>query len=328
MDNYDLYIVKCKKLLNRFISISRFFCKTSCNLDGLAQILIGKISGDESKEAKLEIRNSYDYDYFAFAKSVKTLLSIRTLLNSQPALVEDSFSLIRTILENHIYSRYVRENIDNVGEIEKVIKNTIMAPTGAAFDIYTYEKNTFIDENGEKIGLNPLPRNIVGRWDDVYFSALYSFLCQFSHCNFAVLPYYLYDDKPLFFIDKENHVLLSYTLTIFSFTKVYEGIVTINGEDLFDGVKMKEYYDLNYDSLELQQELFNYMIGYYNDLEITAVESAMQNYLFKGEVSGNPNRRIVTMLEKMKSSLNDNELGCIDKSQFENNKYKRQYQEW
>ena len=54
----------------------------------------------------------------------------------------------------------------------------------------------------------------------------------------------------------------------------------------------------------------------------------MQNYLFKGEVSGNPNRRIVTMLEKMKSSLNDNELGCIDKLQFENNKYKRQYQEW
>ena len=41
----------------------------------------------------------------------------------------------------------------------------------------------------------------------------------------------------------------------------------------------------------------------------------------KGEVSGNPNRRIVTMLEKMKLSLNDNELGCIDKSQFKNNKY-------
>lgn len=58
------------------------------------------------------------------------------------------------------------------------------------------------------------------------------------------------------------------------------------------------------------------------------MESAMQNYLFKGEVSGNPNRRIVTILEKMKLSLNDNELGCIDKSQFENNKYKRQYQEW
>lgn len=58
------------------------------------------------------------------------------------------------------------------------------------------------------------------------------------------------------------------------------------------------------------------------------MESAMQNYLFKGEVSGNPNRRIVTMLEKMKLSLNDNELGCIDKLQFENNKYKRQYQEW
>lgn len=126
------YEDKLFKLLKRFAFVSRQFCDKYCVPDGLMNIMIVKFHSNEiPKKLLYSNKLSYDYDYYAFTKSTKTLQSILHLLKDKEYnFNEDVMMLIRSIFENHILSRYFREHIDIPEEREKVIDDFIRNPLG------------------------------------------------------------------------------------------------------------------------------------------------------------------------------------------------------
>ncbi|KIL07344.1 hypothetical protein SR42_14265 [Clostridium botulinum] len=319
---------KCIKMLNRLINKARDFGNISCVPDGLMNIMkIYLSTGIVPDELKYSSQIGYDYDYFAFSKSTKSLLAIRQLLNSKEYIfTEDCFMLIRSIFENHILSRYVRENIDNDKTRRDVVDNFILAPLGISFDFYISKgrAGVFSQEN-EKIGDIKNPSSLIMGMEKEYYRSLYSFLCQYTHCSYGAASCYL--NKGSFNCYGNNFFILTYLLTIFVFTKMYEGVVTVNGEDLVDTRTMKAYYNLAYDSLELQMEMIDYLIDYYNNVPSNDINIVIEKYIGVGKFD-NSNLKISNMLKKMKESLFDNEIGNLNKSEFKGGKFIRKYQEW
>ena len=56
----------------------------------------------------------------------------------------------------------------------------------------------------------------------------YSFLCEFAHCSFGRLDCYF--DGALFYYSKNNFKLETMLFTI-CFTKIFEGVVTVEGAE-------------------------------------------------------------------------------------------------
>lgn len=319
---------KCKKMLNSLIKNARDFCNISCVPDGLMDIMkIYLMTGIVPKELKYSSKISYDYDYFAFSKSTKSLLAIRHLLNSQEyTFTEDCFMLIRSIFENHILSRYVRDNIDNDEKRKEVVDNFILAPLGVSFDYYISKgKSGIFSQENEKVGDIKNPGSLIMGKEKDYYRPLYSFLCQYTHCSYGSISCYLVQGN--FTYNSHNFFILTYLLIIFVFTKIYEGVVTVNGEDLVDTKTMKSYYNLAYDSLELQIEVMDYLIEYYKSIPREQINIVIEKYIGVGDLD-NSNLKIANMLERMKDSLFDNEIGSLYKSEFIDNHFVRRYQEW
>lgn len=90
---------------------------------------------------------------------------------------------------------------------------------------------------------------------------------------------------------------------------------------------MKSYYNLAYDSLEFQIEVIDYLIEYYKSIRREQINVVIEKYIGVGDLN-NSNLKIANMLEKMKESLFDNEIGSLDKSEFNDNHFVRRYQEW
>lgn len=114
-------------------------------------------------------------------------------------------------------------------------------------------------------------------------------------------------------------------LAIFCFTKIYEGVVTVNDEDLGDSIEEKRFYDTAYDSLELQLKLIDYLIDYYSSKEKEICNIILEKYL--GEASyDNMDKKVVEMLKKLKDSIFDYEIGSLNKKNIDvNGKFKRVY---
>ena len=320
--------IRSKKILNSLIKKSSDFCNISCVPDGLTDILmVYSKTGDVPVKLKYSEKLSYDYDYFVFAKSTKSLLAIRQLLNSQELIFsEDCFMLIRSIFENHILSRYVRDNIDDEEKRKDVIDNFILAPLGISFGYYESRGNRGVfSQNNYKVGNIKNPRSVIMGNERDYYDLLYPFLCQYTHCSYGALSCYFRQGSFTFYCQK--FFLLTYLLAIFVFTKVYEGVVTVNGEDLDDTKTMKSYYNIAYDSLEFQMELIDYLIVYYRSKPKEMENIVIEKYLGIGDFD-NSNLKIVHMLEKMKESLFDNTIGSLNKNKFTGGHFIRKYQEW
>ncbi|WP_099188340.1 hypothetical protein [Tepidibacter mesophilus] len=317
---------KCKKMLNRLINKARDFSHIACVPDGLIDIL-RVYSQTGIVPEKLKYSSKLSYDYFAFVKSTKSLLAIRYLLNSKECtFTEDCFMLIRSIFENHILSRYVRDNIDDEEKRKEVVDNFILAPLGISFDYYVSRgRRGVFSQDNEKVGDIKNPSSLIMGNERDYYRPLYSFLCQYTHCSYGALSSYF--KQGMFTYCGDNFSILTYLLAIFVFTKIYEGVVTVNGEDLVDTKTMKSYYDLAYDSLELQMEVMDYLIRHYNTLPKEQINVVIEKYIGVGEFD-NSNFKVVHMLEKMKDSLLDNAIGSLDKSEFIDDHFIRKYQEW
>jgi hypothetical protein len=324
----SLIEIKCKKVLNQLIKKSSDFCEIYGIPDGLINILnVYLEQGIIPEEFKYNSALSYDYDYFAFTKSTKSLLAIGCLLNSKEfTFSEDCFMLISSIFENHILSRYVRDNIDDDEKRKEVVDNFILAPLGVSFNYFVScgRKGVFSQER-EKVGDIKNPRSVIIGREKEYYDALYSFLCQYTHCSYGAVSCYF--DQGTFTCYRHNFLLLTYLLAIFAFTKIYEGVVTVNGEDFVNVRTMKSYYNLAYNSLELQIEVIDYLVLYYKNTPKEQVNVIIEKYIGEGEFD-NSNSKIVLMLEKMKESLFDNEIGSLDKSEFIDGHFVRKYQEW
>lgn len=324
----DNLLKECQKLINRYILTSNRLFEIIGVPDGLMNILIGvELSLEISEDDLYDVRLSYDYDYFVFAKSTKTLMAIRKLLNcKEHCFTEDCFSLIRSIFENHILSRHLRENIDIVSDEEKkqLIKNFISAPLGLTFDYYNKGGRLKIySKDNELVGEEITPKSVASPFDREYYSLFYPFLCQYTHCSFGVATDYYGESG--YTAQKDNgNKLLAYALALFAFSKVYEGIITVDGEDFVDKSHMKQCYDLAYDSLEFQMRLFDALIEYYNNIPITQNQKVMQYYVGKEEINFS-NQKIAKMLSALKDALIDPELSSLDVNEFVNGKFVRRY---
>lgn len=245
MNNEEILTQKCNKLINKLIYKSRLFCDRFCVPDGLSDILlVYSATGSIPDKEKYNIKLAYDYDYFAFTKSTKSLIAIKQLLKDKSYnFNEDCLILIRSIFENHIMSRYVREHVDNKNKRKSIINDFIINPLALSFNFFSFQgKNGIIDDSGNKVGdmLGP-SANKMGK-EKNYYKYLYPFLCQYTHCSFGALSCYF--DNKLFTYTKRNFSLLILLLTVFVFTKIYEGVVTVDGEDLGSKAEERAYYDL------------------------------------------------------------------------------------
>lgn len=313
MNKDDEMIKLSHKMLNRFILRAKEFCEKFCVPDGLSDILkTYRATGVIPEKLLFSKKLAYDYDYFAFTKSTKSLIAIKHLLNDKSYYFnEDCFMLIRSIFECHIMSRYVRDHIDIENEKQHVIKKFIVNPLSVTYDYFSLQGNSIIDQDGKRTGIIPMPHNFTMGYDQLYYSDFYQFLCQYTHCSFGALTCYFGNE--LFTFRKKNFSLLTLLFVLFVFTKIYEGVVTVTGEDLGEKSHEKIFYDLAYDSLELQIELFEYLIRYYENKPKENINSVLEKYLGTGSYDDVDNK-IAKMLINMKKSLFDTEIGSLNKN--------------
>lgn len=312
------------KMLNRFILKSRRFCDSYCVPDGLGDtLMLYNATGTISEEEKFNIKLGYDYDYFAFIKSTKTLMALKSLLNDKTYFFnEDCFMLIRSIFENHIMNRYVRDHIDIDNERENVVKKFILNPLSVTLNYFSLQGSKIIDEQGSSVGKIPMPAGFKMGKETDYYSNFYQFLCQYTHCSFGALLCY-FDDK-LYTYHKNNFQLLTLFFSLFVFTKIYEGVVTVEGENYDTVEEEKSYYDLAYDSIELQLKLIEFLTVFYENRPKEQIRIIVEKYLGDGEYD-KENEKIIEMLIQMKDSLFDNEIGSLDKSQIKDGFFIRKY---
>jgi hypothetical protein len=280
MDKKEI-IMELDKIIEEFIERSKVFVEFSCYLPGLK----------DSIDGIKTIRQVYDHEYLAFVKSAKTLVSIKSLL--QIGHNEDVFVLIRSILENYITVRYLNENVNDISDyeiIERFIQNKIKVDLG----ILEVKYPKLIDSKGQIVSQLDKISNLVFGLDRKYFKDFYSFLSKFTHLDFSILDYYI-DENKSFSLYKENDIVLVRLYTVFVFTKLFECIVTVEGEDFYDEEEERKCYELVNKSLLLQRKVFGNLID-----ELNKYPSIK-------------NDQLKDMLKEMNNSLEDS-IGSIDKS--------------
>lgn len=228
----DNYKSKLKKLLNRYLLKSRQFCDKYCHPDGLVDIhKFASISNEVPEEVLYSTKLSYDFDYFVFTKSTKTLHAIRELLSNQTYhFNEDVLILTRSIFESHLTSRYIREYIDNSQTRNEVIREFIRSPIGVITNHYFPQGSIVKDKEGNIVGEINGPSKLIEGEDKKYYYNFYPFLCQFTHSSFGTLKYYFKGSH--FCYNSNDFQLETLLFVIFSFTKLFEGIATVWGRKL------------------------------------------------------------------------------------------------
>ncbi|MDM5209216.1 DUF5677 domain-containing protein [Cytobacillus kochii] len=279
-------IKELDKLISEFIERSTVFVQYSCYLPGLKDL----------KENHKTIRHVYDHEYLAFTKSTKTLISIKNLL--ELGNNEDVFILIRSIFENYLAARYLNENvhtIDDLPKLDEYIQNRIKIVLG----YYSVKKGKVLDENGQQVAkLRNIKSQLVGM-DELYYNDFYGFLSRFTHLDFSELDYYI-NEHASFVLNKENDPLLARLFTVFVITKVFEAIVTINGEDFYDEEEEKKCYNIVIKSLIAQRRIFKEYI------------SAI-NFHANDDIVARHRVNLQNMLINMNNSLLDN-IGDLNKA--------------
>ena len=235
-------------------------------------------------------------------------------------LNEDCFMQIRSIFENHVMSRYVREHINIDNETTKVVQDFLVNPLSVYYNYYMLAGQKILNEKGENVGKIKMPSALYMGDDKKYSSELYSFLCQYTHCSFSALTCYF--EKGLFNLYKQNFTLTTLLLAIFCFEKIYEGVVTVRGEDFDTKAEEKSYYDLAYDTLEIEFQVLEYLITYYKNKTRDLEDFVIGRYIGEDDYDDMSNK-MIRMFEVMKESLLDQDIGSLNKKKFENGKFYR-----
>ena len=273
-------IIECDKLINRFIFRSKKFIEYGCFQYGKYQYAISK---------KIDAYFVDDFQYFVFTKSTKTLESIRTLFDL--GHTEDVFVLTRTMFEGYLASRYMEEKYE-----DSLINDSIFIPQLIAQRKVIYDggeaKLRETNEIIEFLQRNPSQMKL-GK-DKRYFYDLYGFLCDFAHCIFSILYYYI-DSQDCYTCDNVVNPFLARVIVLFVFTKLFESIVTVEGEDFEDNNEEKECYKLVEESTKL---LYGYL-DYFSQFDSQNVEQEL-------------NEHMKNMFKEMKKSLKE-ELGSVKK---------------
>lgn len=245
----DKYIKDLDKMINKFILQSKKFVEYACFPYGLIDLAVAN---------ELTTKFVYDFEYFAFTKSTKTLLSIRTLL--KVGNNEDVMILLRSIFENYLSTRYLHENSDMNG-----IKDFILNPINVAFSFYNINQEGKV-ENREKeiVGELRNPKEFKLGKDKRYYYDFYDILSQYSHCNYGIID--CYKEEGMYSISKVSDRLLIRLYVIFVYTKLFELIVTVEGEDFPDKRTERTCYTLVADSIKTQKEIIDYLREKYKNI--------------------------------------------------------------
>lgn len=284
-----LHTKKLDKLINKFILHSKRFVDWSAFSYGTADLL---------RHPEPNNKFTYDHEYFNFTKSTKSLISIRALLKLKNN--EDVLILVRSIFENYLSTRYLNKNEENFEEFTIVLLKVFTREY-----IYDSKNNIIKDRNGNIIAngiLNP-SKFTLGK-DRSYYYEFYDFLSKVGHSNFGIINFYR-NQNLTFTVEKNNFPVLTRFFVIFVFTKLFEHVVTVEGEDFYDFNEEKKCYDLVIESLRYQDQLIVELIK-----------------KFEEETEINPhkkffNKKIKEMLKGMKKSLKE-ELGSVNKDFFDN----------
>lgn len=278
----DKRIKEMDKLINRFIFQSRKFVGYAAFTYGLRDYEIVGV-----KSEKL----TYDFEYFAFTKSTKTLMSIRQLLKEN--YNEDAMILIRSIFENYLACRYFNENGTKYDEF-------IFNPIQIALAHYNISVDgTIVNRKQEEVGkATGNPNTFKMGKDKNYYYDYYDFLCRFAHCNFGVSHCFI-EENGHYSVNKVNYVILVRFFTLFSFARLFEHVVTVEGEDFLNTTTEKACYQLVYDSIAFLEEIIEDLLEMYKHDE--------NNEMLKFR-----NKRMRNMFKGMKKSLKE-EIGSVKK---------------
>ena len=273
----QVVIVSLNKIINKFILRSKAFVEYTAFPYGYVDLLQHGV-----KSSKL----TSDHEYFAFVKSTKTLLSIRELLKLQNN--EDVLILVRSIYENYLSCRYLNENEDKIDDF-------LTNPLNLFYANFIIDKEGRIFNRYKKIvGKQLNPTSFKTGKDKSYYYNFYGFLSTFSHSNFGISSCFL-DENLSFTIYKENYPVLARIFTVFVFTKIFEHVVTVKGEDFINRKTEKLCYELVEESLLLQDVIFSQLIDEYKG---------------QSESLKHQNKRFREMFKGMKKSLRE-ELGSV-----------------
>ena len=240
-------IKKCDKLINRYILRARKFIDYGCFQYGKYNYVLGK---------KPDANFISDFQYFVFTKSTKSLESIRKLLDI--GHTEDVFILSRTMFEGYLASRYIDEEYDDSLLNDFIFIPQMISQRKVIFDgknARTRDKNEIIDF----IQRNPSDMKL-GK-DKNYFYDLYGFLCDFAHCNFSTVSYYI-NKNDLYTCDNVINEFLVRVVVLFVCTKLFESVVTIEEEDFIDQKEKQECYKLVEDATKFLFEQLDYFSKY------------------------------------------------------------------
>ncbi|MDO6657372.1 DUF5677 domain-containing protein [Anaerobacillus sp. 1_MG-2023] len=280
--NNTQYINEINKIIKKFIFESRKFVQYSCFPYGLHDLLIIK-----EKNTKLV----YDFEYFSFTKSTKSLISIKSLLDESQN--EDAMILLRSVFENYLSTRYFQEHPDRIDDF---ISNPVQIALG---HYIVNEGGMIVNRDKVQVGKQSHgPSTYKLGKDKTYFTRFYDILSRYAHCNYGIIDHYI--DMPTYTYSKENNPLLIRIFVIFIFTKLFESVVTVEGEDHKDERSEQSCYQLVKDSLSLQNELFSYLIVYF--------KSNNEHEYLRFQ-----NKHMKELLKSMKKSLHE-PLGSIDKT--------------
>ncbi len=273
-------IIECNKLINKFIFRSRKFVEYACFQYGKCKYAISK---------KVDASFISDFQYFVFTKSTKSLESIRELLKL--GHTEDVFILARTMFEGYLASRYIDEMY-----ADELVNDFIFIPQLISQRKIIRDKEvTRVRETNEIISfLQRNPSDMKLGKDKNYFYDLYDYLCNYAHCNFSTLYYYI-DKKGLYTCDNTVNEYLVRVIVLFIYTKLFENIVTVEGEDFINESEEKECYKLVEDSTKFLYEQLTHFSKYNS-----------QN------VGDELNKHMKNMFKEMKKSLKE-EIGSVKK---------------
>lgn len=269
------------KMVNRFILITTRFIETSASPYGLLNSLKG------NPTAKLHL--SYDFEYFALTKSLKSLIAIRDLLKSGHN--EDAIILLRSIFENYLSCRFYNENPE---EADEFIRN----PIRLSMAFYNVNSSgEIVNRDNQVQGEIRNPSAFKLGKDKGYFFVFYDILSQFAHCNFSIYDCYL-DNEYSYVVDKVNYEVEARLFTLFVFSKLFEHVVTVEGEEFYNIVFKRSCYKLVDDSQKFIREVFTTLIEEINNTQ--------------SEFNKHKDKRLKNMYKDMLKSLNE-ELGSIKK---------------
>ncbi|WP_098743500.1 DUF5677 domain-containing protein [Paenibacillus sp. EZ-K15] len=273
-------IQKLDKIINKFIFESRKFVEYSAFPYGLLNNI---------KFQEKTIQLVYDFEYFVFTKSLKTLISIKKLLKED--LNEDVFILVRSIFENYLSCRYLHEHDDKIDQF-------IEHPLRISLAHYNVQQDgSIVNRDKETVGKQENPSKFKLGADKKYFYNFYDLLSTYAHCNFGVVSNYL-DEDFRYTVTKVNDSLLVRMIVVFVFSKLFELIVTVDGEDFKDTRTEKNCYQLVKDAIPLLESALDELKNYY-----TSTKNETNKYI---------NKRMKELMKDMKKSLKE-ELGSIPK---------------